>query len=111
MSAQTMDRGRWNQVRDDLDNIIRLISCYELKEGTSLFELAELQAGGSSRQSQPYSRKMCRMDVPGPVKYIIFCSILGSNLKIDAINIFLQIYFALQHSIMLNDKDKRLATL
>ena len=41
VSTQTMDRGRnWNQVRDNIDKIVRLISCYELKEATSILELA-----------------------------------------------------------------------
>ena len=42
VSAQTMGGGRrnWNAVRRDLDKIIRLVSCYELNEATSVFELA-----------------------------------------------------------------------
>ena len=41
VSAQAMGEGRnWNAVRRDLDKIIRLISYYELKEATSMLELA-----------------------------------------------------------------------
>ena len=72
-SAQTMDRGRnWNRVRDDLDKIVRLISYYELKEGTSMFELAlwKFKLDQVDR-ANPIPRKKCRMDVPGPVKDII----------------------------------------
>ena len=62
----------WNAVRRDLDKIIRLISCYELKEATSIFELALWkfkldQVDGAN----PIPRKKCRMDAPGPVKDII----------------------------------------
>ena len=72
-SAQTMDRGRnWNRVRDDLDKIVRLISSYELKEGTSIFELALWKFKlDQVDEDNPIPRKKCRMDVPGPVKDII----------------------------------------
>ena len=74
MSAQTMDRGRnWNRViREDLDKIIRLISYYELKEGTSIFELALWKFKlDQVDKSNLIPRKKCRMDVPGSVKDII----------------------------------------
>ena len=74
VSTQTMGEGRnWNRVRDDLDKIIRLISCYELKEGTSLFELAlwKFKLDQVDNKDNPIPRKKCRMDVPGPVKDII----------------------------------------
>ena len=72
-SAQTMDRGRnWNRVRDDLDKIVRVISCYELKEGTSILELALWKFKlDQVDKANPVPRKKCRMDVPGPVKDII----------------------------------------
>ena len=72
-SAQTMDSGRnWNRVRDDLDKIVRVISCYELKEGTSIFELALWKFKlDQVDKANPIPRKKCRMDVPGPVKDII----------------------------------------
>ena len=72
-SAQTMGGGRnWNQVRDDLSKIIRLISYYELKEGTSIFELALWKFKlDQVDKANPIPRKKCRMDVPGPVKDII----------------------------------------
>ena len=72
-SAQTMDRGRnWNRVRDDLDKIVRLISCYELKEATSMLELALWKFKlDQVDEANPIPRKKCRMDVPGPVKDII----------------------------------------
>ena len=72
-SAQTMDRGRnWNRVRDDLDKIVRLISSYELTEGTSIFELALWKFKlDQVDKANPIPRKKCRMDVPGPVKDLI----------------------------------------
>ena len=59
-------------VRKDLDKIILVISYYEIKEGTSIFELALWkfkldQVDGND----PTTRKKCRMDVPGPAKDII----------------------------------------
>ena len=73
VSAQTMGGGRnWNAVRRDLDRIIRLISYYELKEGTSIFELALWKFKlDQVDKANPIPRKKCRMDVPGPVKDII----------------------------------------
>ena len=72
--TQSMREGgkNWNQVRDDLDKIIRLISYYELKEGTSMFELALWKFKlDQVDKANPIPRKKCRMDVPGPVKDII----------------------------------------
>ena len=73
VSAQTMDMGNdWNAVRRDLEKIIGLISHYELKEGTSIFELALWKFKlDQVDEANPIPRKKCRMDVPGPVKDII----------------------------------------
>ena len=73
LSAQTIGGGRnWNTVRRDLNNIIRLISCHELKEATSIFELALWKFKlDQVDKANPITRKKCRMDVPGPVKDII----------------------------------------
>ena len=73
VSAQTMGGGRnWNRVRRDLNNITRVISRYELKEATSIFELALWKFKlGQVDEANPIPRKKCRMDVPGPVKDII----------------------------------------
>ena len=62
----------WNVVRKDLDKIVRLISYYELKEATSIFELALWKFKlGQVDKANPIPRKKCRMDAPGPVKDII----------------------------------------
>ena len=73
VSAQTMGGGRtWNAVRRDLEKMIGLISYYELKEATSIFELALWKFKlGQVDEADPIPRKNCRMDVPGPVKDII----------------------------------------
>ena len=73
VSARTMGGGRhWNAVRRDLGKIVRLISYYELKEGTSMFELALWKFKlDQVDKANPIPRKKCRMDVPGPVKDII----------------------------------------
>ena len=74
VATQTIRDGgnNWNQVRRDLDKIIRLISYYELKEATSIFELALWKFKlDQVDKANPIPRKKCRMDVPGPVKDII----------------------------------------
>ena len=72
VSAQTMDMGNnWNAVRR-LEKIIGLISYYIIKEGTSSFELALWKFKlGQVDEADPIPRKICHMDVPGPVKDII----------------------------------------
>ena len=71
--TQSMRVGRnWIRIRDDLDKIVRLISYYEIKEGTSIFELALWKFKlDQVDKANPIPRKKCRMDVPGPVKDII----------------------------------------
>ena len=72
-STQTIEVGRnWNAVRRYLNNIVRVISYYELNEGTSIFELALWKFKlDQVDAANPIPRKKCRMDVPGPVKDII----------------------------------------
>ena len=62
----------WNPVKQSLDKIVRLISYYELKEATSMLELALWKFKlDQVDKANPIPRKKCRMDVPGPVKDII----------------------------------------
>ena len=72
-STETMGGGRnYPRVRDDLDKIIRLISCYEIKEATSIFELALWKFKlDQVDEANLIPRKKCRMDAPGPVKDLI----------------------------------------
>ena len=76
VSAQAM--GNWNRVRalnrvrEDLGKLDTWISRYELKEATSLLELALWKFKlDQVDKANPIPRKKCRMDVPGPVKDII----------------------------------------
>ena len=74
LSAQSLREGgnNWNAVRRDLDDITRVISRYELKEATSIFELALWKFKlDQVDKANPIPRKKCRMDAPGPVKDII----------------------------------------
>ena len=62
----------WNQVRDDLEKIVRLISYFELKDATSILELALWKFKlDQVDKANPIPRKKCRMDAPGPVKDLI----------------------------------------
>ena len=73
VSSEAMGEGRnWSAVRESLGKIGRLISCYELKEATSMLELALWKFKlDQVDKANPIPRKKCRMDVPGPVKDII----------------------------------------
>jgi len=53
--------------KEKLGKIVRLVRCYEIKEATTLFELA-LWKWKSKIESSPSNRKACRIEVPGPVK-------------------------------------------
>ena len=71
-SARRMGSRNRNRVRQNFDNIVRLISYYEIKEATSMFELALWKFKlDQVDNANPIPRKKCRMDVPGPVKDII----------------------------------------
>ena len=56
--------------KEKLERIVGLIRYYELKEATTLFELALWKAKiDQSDMSNPGDhRDACRVDVPGPVK-------------------------------------------
>jgi hypothetical protein len=80
-NTQVMREGgnNWNRVRDDLGKIIRLMSYYEIKEATSMLELALWKFKlDQVDKANPIPRKKCRMDVPGPVKDIILEYLIGS---------------------------------
>ena len=55
--------------KEKLDKIKGLITYYEIKEATTLFELALWKAKIDQADiSNPTYRTACRIDVPGPVK-------------------------------------------
>ena len=59
----------WDDIRRDLGRITRLVSYYELKEGTSTFELALWKSKLDHADGiNTTNRAAYRTDVPGPVK-------------------------------------------
>ena len=72
VSAAEMSGRNWYRIRESLDKMMRVISYYEIKEGTSIFELALWKFKlDQVDEDNPTTRKKCRMDAPGPVKDII----------------------------------------
>ena len=69
VSRATIFIDDWNDIRRDLGRITQLVSCYELKEATSTFELAMWKSKlDQSDVTDATNRAEYRMDVPGPVK-------------------------------------------
>ena len=74
VTATAMGGGRnmgseWNTVKESLDEIVKLITYYEVKEATTLFELALWKAKiDQAADADEISRDACRTEVPGPVK-------------------------------------------
>ena len=65
---------KWKAVKEIvIDKIIDLLTYYEIKEATTLFELALWKAKIDMVQDEtnPTSRQECRMEVPGPAKELI----------------------------------------
>ena len=61
----------WNEAKRDLGRITRLVSYYELKEATSIFELALWKFSldqADATNTNATNRADYRIDVPGPVK-------------------------------------------
>jgi len=54
--------------KEKLDKIVRLIRHYEIKEATTLFELALWKARIDQAVGASADRGACRIEVPGPVK-------------------------------------------
>ena len=66
-------RYRWIRIKRYLDPIVRRIRYYEIKEATSLFELALWKANldQASEMTRRSTRGKYRAEVPGPVKETI----------------------------------------
>jgi len=60
--------GNWETIKQTLDQIDRLITCYELKEATTLLELAMWKSKMDKASTNPINRDVYRIDIPGPVK-------------------------------------------
>jgi len=54
--------------KEKLDKIVKLITYYEVKEATTLFELALWKANIDQAEGASTDRGACRTEVPGPVK-------------------------------------------
>ena len=71
-AAANHDTDDWNIIKASLDQIVSWIRYYEIKEATSLFELALWKARiDKVDDSNPINREACRMEVPGPIKETI----------------------------------------
>jgi len=58
----------WKRIRASIDRIVAMITFYELKEATTILELAFWKLMIGQGKKQPMTRSACRMEVPGPVK-------------------------------------------
>lgn len=58
----------WKTCRASLGHILDLISYFQLKEATAIFELALWKANIEETCANANSREACRIEVPGPVK-------------------------------------------
>lgn len=71
ISARGMREANWNRIRGIRDQLIAVISYYEVKEATTIFELALWKFNMDQAEEHVVNRKDYRMDVPGPVKEIV----------------------------------------
>ena len=68
----TRRRTGWALVQQHFHRIVNWIKYYEMKEATTLFELALWKARiDQVDDTTPFDRDTCRVDVPGPVKVAI----------------------------------------
>ena len=61
----------WETIKEDIDQVHELISHYEKKEATSLFELTLWKVMINQAGANDINRNACRIEVPGPVKDVI----------------------------------------
>ena len=65
----TRNNDIWKELKQRVDQIINLIKYYEMKEATTIFELALWKATIDQVEDDGFrTRDECRVDVPGPVK-------------------------------------------
>ena len=72
-------------MKQRVDQIVKWIKYDEMKEATTLFELALWKAKIDLVDETPFERDACRVDVPGPVKFnegfypaVLVSTIIGS---------------------------------
>jgi len=64
-----IEMDRWHLVKQRLEEIVKWIKYYEMKEATTLFELALWKVKMNQVEDDVFrTRDECRVDVPGPVK-------------------------------------------
>jgi len=60
--------GNWSEIKQCLNRLVGLITYYEVREATTLFELALWKAKINHAEGDSADRGACRVEVPGPVK-------------------------------------------
>ena len=61
----------WKRVKEALGRIDRVLTYYELKEATTLFELAIWKSKIDQAEVKHVNKDEYRIDIPGPVKNTI----------------------------------------
>jgi len=61
----------WDTIKPVIDQVNELITYYEMKEATSLFELALWKFKLNQAKDSGINRDACRIAVPGPIKDVI----------------------------------------
>ena len=67
-SWETSPRENMEMIQESLDRVVRLIAYYELKEATTIFELAIWRSNIIQAGEAYQDREAFRTEVPGPVK-------------------------------------------
>jgi len=70
---------RWDLVQQHFSQIINWIKYYEMKEATTIFELALWKAKIDQVVDADGDREACRIEVPGPVKDNILHYLIGRH--------------------------------
>ena len=72
VSAEAMQAGaNWGTIKASIGRIAPLISYYEMREATTIVELALWKVKIDQAEENLANRDACRIDVPGPVKETI----------------------------------------
>ena len=80
VSAVDISLTWWIDIKERLRPAISLITYYEIKEFTSIFELALWKAKiDQAEDTDMGGRDACRIEVPGPVKDVILQYLAASN--------------------------------
>ena len=78
--ATAMEHGNnWENIRDILSKIERTVSCYEMKEATTIYELALWKSKLDDAGNITANRSDHRVTVPGPVQNTILEYLLGKR--------------------------------